>query len=273
MGRVRTTGHMERTLMSLSLPTGAASVAVLMLTTVLAGCAVGPDFETPKADPAAGYLPGASAVAGATAPVGGARLVYGANIPGRWWELFRNRPLNDLIKAALANNPDLEAARAALRKANEAAAMDQASLFPTVSASGTATRADNTGTLATNVGPYTLYTGQIGASWDVDLWGGKRRTAEASRAAAEAQAFTAEATYLTLTTDLTNAVITEASTRAQIAATEDIIKALEELLGVLDTKANVGSASRARPDPGRSRPAPGRDRAASRRSADWPGRR
>lgn len=231
--------------MSLSLPTRAASVAALLLATALSGCAVGPDFATPKADPAAGYLPSASAVAGATAPVGGARLVYGADIPGRWWELFRNRPLNDLIKVAIANNPDLEAARAALRKASEAAASDQASLFPTVSASGTATRADNTGALATNVGPYTLYTGQIGASWDVDLWGGKRRTAEASRAAAEAQAFTAEATYLTLTTDLTNAVITEASTRAQIAATEDIIKALEELLGVLDTKANVGSASRA----------------------------
>ena len=49
-------------------------------------------------------------------------FVRDRDIPAEWWTLFRSRPLNTLVEKALVNNPDLQAAQAALRVARENAA-------------------------------------------------------------------------------------------------------------------------------------------------------
>ena len=55
------------------------------------------------------------------------------DIPGQWWTLFRSPELNALVEEALRANPDVTAAQAALRQANELVYADQASLFLSVS--------------------------------------------------------------------------------------------------------------------------------------------
>ena len=54
------------------------------------------------------------------------------DIPGQWWTLFHSEPLNQLIEQSLANNPDLDAAQAALRQAQENARAGEGPLFPNV---------------------------------------------------------------------------------------------------------------------------------------------
>lgn len=55
------------------------------------------------------------------APTGQAqRFVQGRDIPEQWWRLFRSRALTALVEKSLSANPDLQAALAALRVANEA---------------------------------------------------------------------------------------------------------------------------------------------------------
>ena len=100
---------------------------------LLAGCEVGPDFKQPLLPPEAGYarngLPSATASAGVK---GGEaqRFVQDLDIPGQWWALFHSQPLNQLVEQALRNNPDIDAARAALRQANENVYAGQGGLFP-----------------------------------------------------------------------------------------------------------------------------------------------
>ena len=64
----------------------------------VSGCMVGPDFQRPTLDPGAGYIAGQEA-APKKAPV--QALAYGADVPGRWWELFRNKPLDTLMQQAI----------------------------------------------------------------------------------------------------------------------------------------------------------------------------
>src|SRR5215831_15887226 len=87
---------------------------------VVSGCAVGPDFAAPAVPDVAGYTPGRQPERTAAAGIAGGeaqRFHIGRDIPGDWWRLFRSRPLTTLVELALRNNPNLEAAQAALRVA------------------------------------------------------------------------------------------------------------------------------------------------------------
>src|ERR1700761_2502047 len=107
----------------------------LFLCALLAGCAVGPDFHRPKPPEGSRYPSTArpAQTQAAEIPGGAAQsLAAGADIPGLWWELFRSEKLDALMKEAIARNPDLASARAALRQANELYKAQRGALLPTV---------------------------------------------------------------------------------------------------------------------------------------------
>jgi len=81
---------------------------------ILAGCAVGPDFEKPAAPAVSGYTrqPLSGVTANADIPGGGAQnFVAGEGIAAQWWALFQSPQLNALIEQAIKNNPSLQAAK------------------------------------------------------------------------------------------------------------------------------------------------------------------
>lgn len=210
---------------------------------LLAGCAVGPSFERPIAPADAAYanLPGARPDRQTVVP--------GADIPADWWTLFRSPALDTLVRRAIAANPDLEAARAALRQSQELAKADRGAFLPSASLDASTTRARNPGVLASplqsNSNLYTLTTAQLNVGYTLDVFGGIRRQAESSAAAAEAQRFQTEAAYLTLTSTVVVAAITEASLREQIVATEKTIAAQAHILDILRGRLRLGDAARA----------------------------
>ncbi len=96
---------------------GARAGCLFVIGAWLTGCAVGPDFAPPAAPNVSGYTPErlAPTVTGSATPGGnGQHFVRDLDLPGQWWTLFHSKPLNALIDKALAANPDLQAAQAAL---------------------------------------------------------------------------------------------------------------------------------------------------------------
>jgi NodT family efflux transporter outer membrane factor (OMF) lipoprotein len=81
-------------------------------------------------------------------------------------------------------------------------------------------------------------------SYTFDVWGLNRRTVESLEALADVQRFQAEAAYLSLTANLVVAVITEASLRGQIEATEQIIALNEKMLETIRRQFETGFANR-----------------------------
>lgn len=233
--------------MAISRTAAQVGLPVLLL---LTGCAVGPDFHPPAAPTQAGYAQqGLPVQTVATAVHGGAaqHFVSGADLSGEWWTLFHSQPLNRLIDQALRANPDLQAAQAALREANENLYAGQGALFPSAGISAQSERERFSGAAfgEPNLSPtLSLTTATLNVSYAPDVFGGVRRQVESLAAQAQYQRFQLEATYLTLTSNLVVAAVQEASLRGQIAATRDIIRLETHQLRVVQDQFNLGAAAK-----------------------------
>ncbi len=224
---------------------GGTALAVL-----LAGCAVGPDFKKPAAPGVNGYTANALQPATTSAnTVGGEpqRFSIGSDIAADWWTLFQSRPLNALIEQAIANNPDLQAAQAALRAARESTSAQRGAYYPSLSAGFAASRQSQSVELApvpnANTFQYDLFTPQLSLSYAPDVFGLNRRTVENLKAQQDAARFQMIAAYTTLTSNVVVTAVQEASTRAQIDATNDIIDADAKLVETLEYQLRKGYAS------------------------------
>lgn len=225
---------------------------LIIATTIgmLGGCAVGPDFQAPAAPTTGRYtaqaLPASSAASNAGPEQ---RLVEGRDIPAEWWALFRSDGIDSLMRQAMAANPDLQAADAALRAARENVLAQQGAYFPSVSADYNATRqgvADPIASpLSSGAATYTLHTGQLTVGFVPDVFGGNRRQVESLQAQADAQRYQLEAARLTLASNVVVAAVQHASTRAQIEATRELIDLASRQLTLLQrqqTAGQIGSA-------------------------------
>ncbi len=221
---------------------------VLLGTTLLAGCAVGPNYHQPAAPKLHSYttsrLPNSTA---STSGAGGTaqHLVIGQKIAGEWWTLYHSKPLDALIRKALGNNPSLESAQYTLLAARDTARAAEGGFFPSISGSFQAERV-RSGLGTTSLGSagagltYSLRNASVAVSYAPDVFGGTRRQVESLHAQAEQQRFALEATYLSLTANIVTASVTEASLTAQIEATERIIRAEKGLLDILDRQVALG---------------------------------
>jgi NodT family efflux transporter outer membrane factor (OMF) lipoprotein len=212
---------------------------------LLTGCAVGPDFMPPAAPAVNGYTPEPLGTASAPAAALEAQhFVRDLDLPGQWWTLFHSKALNSLIEKALAANPDLQAAQAALTVAKENVYAQQGALLPSVDGNFTGSRQKFQITQPSDVAAgsptYNLFTAQLNVSYTPDVFGGTRRSIEALAAQADSQRFALEATYLTLTSNLAGAAVQEASLRGQIAATLSIIKIESDVLNLMQHQRQAG---------------------------------
>lgn len=101
-----------------------------------------------------------------------------------WWSTLNDPELSSLIDRAVSGNLDLKKAWARIREARARRGIAKASLFPTLDASGSATWTESkndTGTNRTSENS-DLYTASFDAGWEIDIFGGVRRSVEAADA-------------------------------------------------------------------------------------------
>jgi NodT family efflux transporter outer membrane factor (OMF) lipoprotein len=226
-------------------------VGVLAASTLLASCAVGPDFNHPHAPDVDRYTrePLAARTTSTDVAKGHAQhFVEGRDIPGEWWRLFQSPGLNSLIRKSLDANPNVQAALAALQAAREMARAQRGKFFPLVQANFNPTRQQVplglSSPLSTGDSLFNLFTAQVLVSYTFDVWGLNRRTVESLDAQADFQRFQVEAAYLTLTSNVVVAAIQEASLRAQIDATNQLIAISVKIRDTLRNQLNAGYVNR-----------------------------
>ena len=150
-----------------------SSVVAVIAATLLAGCALGPDYVRPAVDAPASFRFEPAAVAET------------ANTT--WWKQFGDPVLDQLIDTALANNLNVQVAAANVEQALAVITQTRSALFPQVGYSANADRAKvpNTGVVAVipnYPNPQSAYQALLTASWEIDLWGRIRRLSESARA-------------------------------------------------------------------------------------------
>lgn len=168
------------------------------------------------------------------------RFLQDADVPGRWWTLFGSDEITSLVDAALRNNPDIAAAQASLRQAQQNYLATSGALFPQVDANASVARQRSAQTGAT----FDLLNASVGVSYLLDIFGGVQRSIEASGATEDFQRFQLEATYLALISNVITAAIQEAALSAQITAIQDIIMAQSQALDLLNQQFELGAVAR-----------------------------
>jgi NodT family efflux transporter outer membrane factor (OMF) lipoprotein len=229
-------------------PRAVAATAVAALT--LAGCAVGPDFHRPKPPDTQGYLHSEGQPEQGAQPTRAAardiqHIAVGAQIAGKWWQLFHSPALEEVVRVAIAGSPTLAAAKATLAQAREEVVVARAGLLPHLSASAGAQHSGDPGSEIPGGGGSNLYSVGLAASYSPDVFGGTRRAVEQQQALADVQDDELAAAYLTLTGDVVNEVLTIASTRLQISTTEELIASDKRNLFLTQREFDVGVATRA----------------------------
>ncbi|MES2193588.1 MAG: efflux transporter outer membrane subunit [Pseudomonadota bacterium] len=218
---------------------------------LLAGCMVGPDFQPPPSPDASGYTPQARLNAAmATGVAGGApqTFVAGLEVGGQWWREFGSPQINAFVEEAVRNHPDVRAAQYALRSARETTLQFRGALAPQITGENSATRQQVPAASGGSTGApsiYNLYDATVNVTYTLDVFGGLRRQAESAAALAQYQQFVMEATYLALTANVVTSAISDASLRAQAAATQEIIRAQTDQLQRVQRQFDVGAVSQA----------------------------
>jgi multidrug efflux system outer membrane protein len=157
---------------------------MLLLTLVLAGCAVGPNYKRPTVSVPVTYRN----VAATTAPNSELTKVPTATTAPeslgdeKWWDVFQDKELQELIRTALQNNYDVRIAAARILEAQAQLGIARADQLPTLGVGGgiSSQQSPKNGPIPS----FEVTEGQLTASaaWNLDFWGRYRRATEAARA-------------------------------------------------------------------------------------------
>ncbi|MGZ5199514.1 MAG: efflux transporter outer membrane subunit [Telluria sp.] len=222
------------------------ALAPLLAAALLPGCAAGPDFVAPASPTFHSYLPGGDPGATPAALGAAQRFSAGTPVAPDWWRLFDSPDLDRAMQAALAANPSLQSAQAALRESQENLQAGHGVFLPQLDLAFSARR-QKSGSLTTGVVPFggvfNIFSLAATVSYLLDLSGANRRTVEALAAQVDYQRSQMLATWLTLSGNVANTVIARAAYAEQLRATVELIAREEEQLSIARAQVAAGAAA------------------------------
>jgi NodT family efflux transporter outer membrane factor (OMF) lipoprotein len=203
------------------------------LALLLAGCAVGPDYHRPE-EP--------------VAPAWQAPSPHGGQIASLtdWWAQFKDPVLSELLTAAQADSPTLAKAEAVIRQARATQRSAASSWLPSLAATASSTQS---GAKAGNgVGPSVTSSGGLDASWEIDLFGGVRRSVESARALSEARVADWHDARVSLAAEVATDYVDYRACELKLAAYQDEAKSQRETERLTRLSASAGFAASADAD-------------------------
>ena len=138
------------------------------------GCAVGPNYRKPTVNVPTVYR--------GAAPEEAAQSKVRSLAEEKWWDVFGDAQLRELIKTALQQNYDVRVAAARILQAQAQLGVTRADQLPTIA--GNAGAINERSPQSKFLPAFETSANQVGASlaWDLDFWGRYRRATEAARA-------------------------------------------------------------------------------------------
>lgn len=195
---------------------------------ILCGCAVGPDFRPPTP-----VLPEKWAALSGAEPQA-SQITPDPAALAQWWRQFKDPVLNSLISRALSANLDLKQAEARILEARAALGVAGGSLWPQVEALALHRRTSGGGVSSAGLGGgSTITTGTTGkafrdffqagldATWELDIFGGRRREVEAAGADLRAAVEDQRQVLVTMTGEVGTNYITLRGLQEQLRIAKD----------------------------------------------------
>src|SRR5580704_6755934 len=218
-----------------------AASATLVSAFALGGCTVGPNYKKPDATVAAHW--DVEQPWRESAP-------KDAFDKGDWWKVFNDDDLNTFESQAIAENQTIKISIAHLEQARATAAIQVATLFPTLSSGAGVERQRLAGNRPTNgstvpLTPFQQNTFQIPftVSYEVDIFGRRRRSIEAAEAAYQANAADLQNVRLLITSQIAGDYFNLRQLDSEIGILRRTVDALQRGLDLVNSRHNGGVAS------------------------------
>ena len=211
---------------------------LVLLAGLLAGCALGPNYQRPALSTPAAYKDAGLGAWKTSDP-------QDQIAKGSWWELFGDATLNQLEQQATANNQQLKAAVARVTQARATARAAQAEFFPNLQADPAADRIRTSANLA-NPAPKNTFNDfrvPVDLSYELDVWGRVRRSFEAANDEAQASIASYETVWLTLKADVAQDYFTLRAIDAERAILRNTMELRKEALQLVRARYEGGAAS------------------------------
>lgn len=209
----------------------------LLALVLVAGCTAGPNYSRP--DVARTAAPWIASVAP-------------GDVNAEWWKAMGDPVLDALVADAVAHNLDLSQAEARLREARANSAVARSKAGPQVNATGSVseTQISTNGLLPIDNIPgferrYSLFDGGFDASWELDLWGGVRRSAQAAAARARAAEVRVEDTRLRIIAEVVRTYTDLRSAQARGALLTQDADLRADIARLVELRFQGGESSRA----------------------------
>ena len=207
--------------------------------TLMSGCSVGPDYKPPTKP------------AGAEAPLVSLddKAETSVEPPDDWWQLYQDARLDALLREAFTANADLAAAQANLTAASALVAAAKAGRYPDtrIAAGGVRGRDAVTDEILELGGhePQTVWLidDVLEVSYEVDLFGRVRRSVEASRANAEAQAAARDSLKVVVAAETTRAYAQVCALGEQLAVARHSLEVVSREADITSQRHEIGRAS------------------------------
>jgi multidrug efflux system outer membrane protein len=220
--------------------------SLVSVSVAIAGCAVGPDYHPPKTPAPANW---------SEAQLGGTTNAAVSIV--EWWKTFNDPELNSLIERAVATNHDLRIADGRLRQARALRLGVAADLGPTINGSAgyTDTRQSMHSTPFKTSGPSgaaitsnflfqtDLYDAHFDASWEIDIFGGRRRALQQANALVASVEEDRRDVLVSVLAEVARNYIEVRNFQQRLAITQKNIKAQQDAVDIARSRFNAGLAS------------------------------
>jgi multidrug efflux system outer membrane protein len=200
---------------------------------LLAGCAVGPDYQRPAVELPADYLAG---------PAEG-----DAAVPAEWWTLYSDATLEELVAATRANNADIRLAVAQVEEAEAVLRQARAALLPEIT--GGLQRSRTRVSSLTSPPPVSGFPVRpdtrlfASTNFEVDFWGRLSRGSEAARASLLGSRFARDVVTLSLGSLTAQTYFGLRSLDAQLAVLQETIRTRRDSVELARARVAGGLAS------------------------------
>jgi NodT family efflux transporter outer membrane factor (OMF) lipoprotein len=215
------------------------------------GCTVGPDYRRPDLPTPPAYQDAQST----------ARTQVTANEAdlSAWWTKFDDPLLDSLIKRALAGSPDIQTAISRVREARQMEVETAAREYPTLSATANAATLNSNAKSSSSASTASagasaaaagsgfvipnhenLYSVGLDATWEIDIFGGVRRSIEQSRATVQSTEWALRDAEVTLTAEVANDYLALRAAQARTAVGEAELARQKSLFTLIEARRQAG---------------------------------
>jgi outer membrane protein, multidrug efflux system len=210
-------------------------IALSPVMILLSGCAVGPNYKRPSVN-----VPGAYRGA---MPQDAAQPAVESLGDQKWWEVFQDKELQDLIHAALQQNYDVRIAATRILEAQAQVGITRADQLPTINAGAQTVDQRSPRTKFFPAYETSAHQVDLSLAWELDFWGKYRRATESARANLLATEWGREAVVSTLVSDVAAAYFQLRELDLELEISRRTLASRRDSLQLTQTLASGGATS------------------------------